>query len=118
MAISGKFGYIKYGTTSICIERWSLSTSVAAQDTTNTCTGGFQDNVAGLYSASITAAGPVLTLGTTLPSVGDIVTFELGYNITGNVVIATVGGIIQSIRNSLAVDGRYEYELTAQSVPV
>ena len=120
MAVSGKSGYVTYGVTSLCVERWSISNSTPAVDTTNTCTAGFQDNVAGLYSASITASGPVLSAGTTLPSVGDIVTFELGYvnNVPANVAIATIGGIVQSVRNSLAVDGRYEYELTAQSVPV
>jgi hypothetical protein len=46
------------------------------------------------------------------------VVFELGYVDAGpaNVPIATFSGIISSIRNSLDVSGRYEYELSAQSV--
>lgn len=119
MAVSGKSGYVTYGATSLCVERWSISNSTPAVDVTNTCTAGYQDNVAGLYSATITVSGPVLSAGTTLPSVGSIVAFELGYvNATpANVAIASISGIVQSVRNSLAVDGRYEYELTAQSVP-
>lgn len=118
MAVSGKWGYLTYNGNQVCIERWTISNSTPAVDTTNVCTGGFQDNVAGLYSASVTASGPVLSAGTTLPNVGAIVTLALGYNITGNEVIASVGAIVQSIRNTLSVDGKYEYELTAQTVPV
>jgi hypothetical protein len=118
MAISGKSGYIKYGATSICIERWSVTTQVPAVDTTNTCTAGLQDNVGGVFTGQITASGPVLLSGTALPTIGSIVVFELGHVISGptDVIIATFSGIVSSIRNSLDVSGRYEYELSAQSV--
>jgi hypothetical protein len=118
MAISGKSGYITHGITSLCIERWSVTTQVPAVDTTNTCTSGLQDNVGGVFTGQITASGPVLLAGTTLPTIGDTVVFELGYVDAGpsNVIIATFSGIVSSIRNSLDVSGRYEYELSAQSV--
>ena len=116
MAISGKSGYITYGGTSICIERWSVTTQVPAVDTTNTCTTGLQDNVDGVFTGQITASGPVLLAGTVLPTIGEIVVFDLGYVASPNVSIATFSGIISSIRNSLDVSGRYEYELSAQSV--
>lgn len=118
MAVSGKTGYITYGGTSLCVERWSVTTQVAAVDTTNTCTSGLQDNVGGTFTGQITASGPVLAAGTALPTIGSTVVFALGYanSVPTNIVMATFSGIVSSIRNTLDVSGRYEYELSAQSV--
>lgn len=116
MAISGKSGYITYDGTSLCIERWSVTTQVPAIDTTNTCTAGLQDNVGGVFTGQITASGPVLLSGTALPTIGSTVVFNLGYIASPSVSISSFSGIVSSIRNTLDVSGRYEYELSAQSV--
>jgi hypothetical protein len=116
MAISGKSGFITYDGTSLCIERWSVTTQVPAVDTTNTCTVGLQDNIDGVFTGQITASGPVLASGTALPTIGSIVVFSLGYVANPSVTISTFSAIISSIRNTLDVSGRYEYELSAQSV--
>jgi hypothetical protein len=120
MAISGKSGYLTYGAVGLCIERWSVTSQAPAIDTTNSCTAGFQDNVAGPFSGQITASGPILLAGTILPSVGAIVLVELGYLVglpsPAAIPIAAFRAIVSSIRSSLDVSGRYEYELTMQSV--
>jgi hypothetical protein len=115
--ISGKTGTISFGATSVCVTNWDVSIPTETVDSTHTCTGGLQDNVAGITSSEITCAGPMLT-GATYPAIGDVVTITLGNSLATPTTIYEGKYLVNSFAYNLAVDGKYEFTINATSTVV
>lgn len=114
MPLAGKFGFVTFKAapgdvaTTICADNWSVGDTSDALDTTNFCTGGYQDNIDGIRKGSYTVSGPVL-FGQTLPAVGSIATITVG---AGAATFGTDFILVKSIQQKLSVTGRYEFELS------
>lgn len=90
MAAGTGFGGSYSGTVAEFIaDNWDASINVEAIDTTNFGTGGWHDNIAGLYKADYTLSGPITrdavtaTALQTFPTEGDIVYIEVSNDSDG-----------------------------------
>ena len=134
--LSGKYGKVRmaagtgfggattYGVTEFIADNWDASINVEAIDTTNFGTGGWHDNIAGLYKADYTLSGPItrdaITMATmqTFPTEGDIVYIEVSNDSDGASPFTNLYKdeiLVTSVKKTLTVKGRYEFEISGTS---
>lgn len=108
MAISGKTGFVKLGTSRYAFNRWSCPIKSNQVKTTNFESLGFQEVVSCITSAGITCSGPYAP-GSMSVVAGQTYTFHLGWT---NGLELVVQGNVASVEPDNDAEGVPQLKIT------